>query len=110
MNAALRWLMRQKCIKAESSLQDVIEILVIGTMKEDEQALTVCAMLDKWRSWNERGGMTVEDLDWLEGNKQAFCNAACVMGLLREVCSKDESTVAADMRECVQHWKKVRLG
>ena len=40
----------------------------------------------------------------------AFCNAACVMELVREVCSREESTFAADMRECAQHWKKVKLG
>ena len=54
--------------------------------------------------------MTIEDLDVLGKQQQAFCNAACVMGLLKEICTKEESTVAADMRECVQHWKKVRLG
>ena len=86
-----------------------METLIIGAVKNDEQSVNVCEVLEKWRGWNERGGMTIDELDWLEGSKVAFCNAVCAMGLLREVCSKDESTVAADMRKCVEQWKKVRL-
>ena len=109
-NAALKWLIREKRVKAGSSLQDAIELVVVGIIKEEEQALSVCTVLQSWRNWSDRGGMTIEELDMLASKKQAFCNAACVMGLLKEVCTKEESTVAADMRECVQHWKKVRLG
>ena len=109
-NAALKWLIQQKCSKVGSSGQTIVETLIIESMKEDEQILVVCAVLEKWRNWNERGGMTIDDLDWLENKKQALCKAACVMSLLREVCSKEESTVAADMKACVEHWKKVRLG
>ncbi len=108
--AALKWLVEEKCCKPKGNYHDVVETLVVSAVKEDEQALTVFAMLERWCTWNERGGMTIEDLDWLEGKKQAFCTAACVLGLLSEVCSMGESTVAADLRECVQHWRKVRLG
>ena len=107
--AALRWLVQQNHVKAEFSLQEANEIMLIGMIKENEHALSVCTVLEKWRSWSERGGMTIDDVDWLADRKQAFCNAACVMGLLNEVCA-EESVVAADIRECVQHWKKVRLG
>ena len=108
--AALKWLIAEKCCKPEGSYQDVVEILVIEAFREKEQTLPVFSVLERWCAWNERGGMTIDDLDWLGGKKQAFCSAACVMGLLCEVCLMGESTVAADMRECVQHWKKVRLG
>ena len=108
--AALKWLIEEKCCKPDGKYQDVVESLVVEAVKEDDKALTVFAMLERWCVWNERGGMTLEDLDCLQGKKQAFCTAACVMGLLCEVFSMGESTVAADMRECVQHWRKVRLG
>ncbi len=54
--------------------------------------------------------MTIEDLEVLARDKPAFCNAACAMGLIRDVSNKEESAVALDMRECVQHWRKVSLG
>lgn len=110
MNVALKWQIQENHSKPESTLQDSIETLLIGIMKEDQQALSVCTLLERWRSWTERGGMTIEDLDLLVDQRQAFCNAACVIGLLNEVYGKEESTVATDMRDCVQHWKKVRLG
>lgn len=108
--AALKWLIDQEHARAESSLQDAIETLLVGLLKKDDQALSICEVLEKWRTWSERGGMTIDDVDWLAARKLAFCNAACVIGLLNEVCAKEESTVAADIRECVQHWKKVRVG
>lgn len=111
--AALQWLIREKGLNADTSLHDVVETVLIEMIKaddDDEQALSVCDVLERWRIWSERGGMTVEDVDWLVARKSALCNAACVMGLLNEVCTQEESTVAIDIRECVQHWKKVRLG
>jgi len=53
--------------------------------------------------------MTTGDLEVLARNKLTFCNAACVMGIIKVVRTKEESAVALDMRECVQ-WKNVRLG
>ncbi len=108
--AALKWLIEEKYCKPDGSYQDVVESLVLQAVKEEEQAMTVLAVLERWCAWNDRGGMNIDDLNWLDGKRQAFCTAACVMGLLCEVCSMGESTVAADMRECVQHWRKVRLG
>ncbi len=54
--------------------------------------------------------MTIEDMDMLVGEKEALCNAACVMALLKEVCTREESSVALDLNECIQQWNKVRLG
>lgn len=107
---ALKWLTQEKHAKPNSSLPDAIETVLFEMIQGDEKALSVCDILEKWRSWNERGGMTIDDVDWLADRKPALCNAVCVMGLLNEVCTKEESTVAADIRECVQHWNKVRLG
>ena len=54
--------------------------------------------------------MTIDDLEFLKLHEVPFSNAACIMGLFQEVRTKEESTVALDMRERVRHWKKVRLG
>ncbi|KAK4690491.1 hypothetical protein P7C71_g6312, partial [Lecanoromycetidae sp. Uapishka_2] len=109
-NAALKYLRGEKLIVESDGSQAVVEALLVGVLKQEEQSIAVCTVLERWRAWSDRGGMTIEDLDVLAKNKLAFCNAACVMALMRDVSTKEESAVALDMRECVLQWKKVRLG
>ncbi len=108
-NAALKHLKAEKSIDGDG-FEAAVETVLIGIMNQDEPLMVVCTILEKWRAWTDRGGMTIEDLQTLEKEKLAFCNAACVMGLIKEVSTKEESAVALDMRECVEHWKMVRLG
>ena len=54
--------------------------------------------------------MTKDDLVVVRGEIIGFAFAACVVGLIAEVGNKDEGGLAADMRECLRVWKKVRLG
>ncbi|CAD6579042.1 MAG: hypothetical protein ASARMPREDX12_009047 [Alectoria sarmentosa] len=109
-NTALKWLRTTKLVDKDASVQSVVETLLVDLIRQKEHAMSVCTVLKRWREWTDRGGMTIDDLEFLKKNKVSFCNAACIMGLFREVFTKEESTVALDMRECVQHWKKVRLG
>ena len=109
-NAALKHLKAEKCITDDDGFEAAVETVLIGIMNHEEPSMAVCTILEKWRAWNDRGGMTTADLETLEKEKLAFCNAACVLGLVKEVSTKEESAVALDMRECVEHWKKVRLG
>lgn len=109
-NAALNYLKGQNLIDEGDGHHAAIESILVGMVTQDKQSVAVCTLLERWRAWSDRGGMTIEDLEVAANNKLAFCNAACVLGLMKEVSTKEESAVALDMRECVQHWKKVRLG
>ncbi|MCJ1450129.1 hypothetical protein MMC28_000458 [Mycoblastus sanguinarius] len=109
-NAALKELVKEKILDESSGLQAAVETLLVSIVKNKEQAMSVCSILERWREWSDRGGMTIDDFEMVGKNKLAFCNAACVMGLFREASTKEESMVASDMRECVRHWKNVRLG
>ena len=109
-NAALKHLKAEKRIDNGDGLEAVVETGLIGIMNQEESSMFVCTILEKWRAWTDRGGMTIEDLEALGKEKLAFYIAACVMGLVKELSTKEESAVALDMRECVAHWKKVRLG
>ena len=108
--AILKWLRAEKLIDEDTSVQSVVETFLVDLIRQEDHAMIVCNVLNRWREWSDRGGMTVDDLEYLKLHKVPFCNAACIMGLFREVCTKEESTVALDMRECVRHWKNVRLG
>ena len=107
---ALKWLQTKEKVSKETNLQRVVELLLIGLLQVDKRAMKVCDLLQDWQGWDKRAGMTVDDVYALIDEKEAFCYAACVMGLLKEVFTKEESAVAADMRECAQHWKQVRVG
>ena len=109
-NAALAWLLALQHGKEKSTLEQVVEGLLLGIIQNDDKCMSILEVLERWRQWSDRGGMTVEDLDDLQKDVTTFCKAACVMGLLNEVSSREQSSVALDMRECIQHWKKVRLG
>lgn len=106
----LKWLRAGKVIDEDAGVQSVVETLLVDLIRQEEHAMSVCTVLNRWREWSDRGGMSIDDLDYLKTNKVPFCKAACIMGLFREVGTKEESTVALDMRECIRHWKNVRLG
>ncbi|KAL2043745.1 hypothetical protein N7G274_003264 [Stereocaulon virgatum] len=109
-NAAVKYLKAKKIIEENQDTEAAVEAILVGMIKQEEPAMEVCTVLERWRAWTDRGGMTIEDLEELKNHIPAFCNAACVMGLIRDVSIRKESQVALDMRECMQHWQKVRLG
>ncbi|KAL8852689.1 MAG: hypothetical protein Q9221_002449 [Calogaya cf. arnoldii] len=102
-------------------IQTAVERLLVGIYRadvgidaqENEWAADACAMLDRWRDWAERGGMTKEDLRAILQDKRAFCWAAVAVGLVTKVCGDngpDGNGLLNDVRECLRVWKKVRLG
>lgn len=109
-DAGLCWLIGEGVLREGAKMQEAVEGLLVRMVKGEGVSMGVCDILERWRDWSDRGGMNAEDLAMLMNNKTGFCYAACVMGLLREVCTKDESSVAADMQECIRFWKKIRLG
>ena len=106
----LKYLVREKLLNEGEGTQKAVEGLLVGMIKQEKVAMGVCGVLERWQEWSDRGGMNSEDLTMFRKDKIGFCYAACVMGLLRDVCIKEESSVAADMQECIRVWKKVRLG
>ena len=108
--AGITWLVQEKVLDEGAGIQEAVEDLLMGMIVQEKVAMGVCGVLERWHEWSDRGGMNTEDLTMFHKNKVEFCYAACVMGLLRDVCIKEESSVAVDMQECIRVWKKVRLG
>lgn len=109
-DAGICWLVGEGWLKEGTKTQEAVEGLLVRMVRGENIAMGVCDLLERWRDWSDRGGMNAEDLAMFRNNRTGFCYAACVMGLLREVCTKEESSVAADMQQCIQFWKKIRLG
>lgn len=109
-DAATKWLIQEKILREGAPMQEAIEGLLIRMVKQEEVAMSVFGLLERWKEWNDRGGMNTEDLAMFRTNKAGFCYTVCVMALFQEVCAKEESSLAADMQECIRCWKTVRLG
>lgn len=109
-DAGIRWLVAEGALRDGAKTQEAVKGLLIRMVKGERIAMGVCDILERWRCWSDRGGMNAEDLATFRNNKTGFAYATCVMGLLREACAKNESSVTADMQECIRVWHKIRLG
>ena len=109
-DAAIEWLISEKFLTEGAAAPEAIEGLLIRMVKEEEVAMSVFSLLERWKEWSDRGGMNTEDLAIFRANRVGFCYAVCVMALFKDVCAKEESSLAADMQECIRCWKTVRLG
>ena len=109
-DAATEWLIQEKTLREGSATQEAVEELLIRMVKQEGVAMSVFSLLERWKGWSDRGGMNTEDLAIFRANKVGFCYAVCVMALCKDVCAKEESSLAADMQECIRCWKTVRLG
>lgn len=109
-DAGIRWLVGEKLLREGADTRTAVEGLLVGMIRGEDGAMGVCGLLERWRDWSDRGGLNAEDYSMLKKDKTGVCYAICVMGLLRDVCVKEESSVAVDMQECIRLWKKIRLG
>ncbi|KAL8671314.1 MAG: hypothetical protein Q9168_004175 [Polycauliona sp. 1 TL-2023] len=123
-NAALEFLESESLLEVRANnqkdpFQNAVEQLLLGIYGADvginntKWALDACAMLDRWRDWVERGGMTTADLRAIVQDKKAFCWAAVAVGLVTQVCEKDGldgEGLLSDVRECFRVYNVVRLG
>ncbi len=109
-DAATAWLVQEKLLREGAGTQEAVEGLLIRMVRQEEVAMGVFDLLERWREWSDRGGMNTEDLAIFRTHKVGFCYAVCVMALFKEVCAKEENSLAADMQECIRCWKMVRLG
>lgn len=109
-DAATEWLIQENILREGAGTQEAVEGLLIRMVRQEKVAIGVFSLLDRWKEWSDRGGMNTEDLAMFRTHKDGFCYAVCVMALFKEVCAKEESSLAADMQECIRCWKMVRLG
>ena len=108
---ALSFLGKEGKVEVEKGSQGAVERLLVGMVRREDWAVEgACMVLNRWKEWAAREGMSREDLAVVRGEIIGFAFAACAVGLIAEVGNKDDGGLAADMRECVRVWKKVRLG
>ena len=85
-NTILKRLRTHKLVDVDASAQSAAETLLVDLIRQEEHAMGVCTVVKRSREWSDRGGMTINDLKFLERNKVPFCNAARVMDVSSEKC------------------------
>ena len=60
--AGIKWLVGEKILNQGADVQEAVEGLLIGMIKQEKMAMGVSGILEGWREWNDRGGMSREDL------------------------------------------------
>ncbi len=108
--ACLKSLIAKREMDEGSSVQQAVEHIMYQMIIDVSTAERVSNMLDRWMKWTEQGGMSKEHLDYLKADTSTLCYVACILSLMQETLSKNESSVAADMQECMRLYRKVRLG
>lgn len=91
-------------------LSEHYEDLFSISHQAEKESMSICTVLKRWLEWSDPGRMTVKNLELFERNTIPFCNAKGIIDFFRGPCTKEESTIAPKMRECVQRWMKLRLG
>jgi hypothetical protein len=108
--AAVAYLKKHDGIESAEGLEQRAEELLYRMIVDEAKAETVCAMLQRWSAWTDRGGLNKEDLVALKADVVSFCDAVCWMGIVKMVGAQEESSLALDMQECIRVWKNVKLG
>lgn len=91
-------------------LSEHYEDLFSISRQAEKGSMSICTVLKRWLEWSDPGRMTVKNLEFFERNKILCCNAEGIIGFFRGPCTKEESTIAPKMRECVQRWMNIGLG
>lgn len=84
---------------------------VLHRMVLDGQfATSICAVMNTWKGWADRGGMQKADLEMLKGARARFAEAILLVSLISDSSSELAGTLALDLQDCLRTWKTVRLG
>ncbi|EXJ62454.1 hypothetical protein A1O7_02891 [Cladophialophora yegresii CBS 114405] len=86
-----------------------------GQNVDQGDASGIVRILDEWMSWATAGGMKKQQYHMLEGEKDklALCLAVSLVAVVAESLNSSSAgrgKVGLDMLECLQLWRKVRLG
>ena len=111
--ACLAWLIAQGDIGREwtvGQLAEAVLYLMVIDQREDGEGRKVVRVLEEWMSWATAGGMKKQQVIMLGDMKVEFCLAASLVAMIQELAATGLGKAGADMLECLQLWRKVRLG
>jgi hypothetical protein len=107
---SLKWLIREKAWDESVAQKDIVGYMLHQMVLDGEYATRICTVLDQWMAFAAVGGMKMTDYREIQKSTSDFAHAALLLALIKDTSIALDSTVAMDLQECLQVWKKVRLG
>ena len=112
--ACLAWLIQQGEIGKEWTVEQLAEavlyLIAVDNREEGNEGRKVIEVLEEWMDWSNAGGMKRQQYYFLAERKVEFCFAAALVAVVQKSESMSRGNASADMMECLQVWRKVRLG
>ena len=65
----------EKIVEKDTSVRSAVKTLLVDLVKQNEQAMGICAGLKRWLEWSGRGSMTIHNLESLEKVEVTLCNS-----------------------------------
>ena len=107
--ACVAWLVRLRRVPEGYKVADLAQAVVYLMMIDLDEAKVVAELCDRWMIWGQANGMSRTDLTFLLEHKTSFCYASALVYTV-QLAAKSEVRVSTDMQECLDVWRKVRLG
>ncbi|KAK2749834.1 hypothetical protein FQN57_005248 [Myotisia sp. PD_48] len=108
-NACLAWLITNNHLPKEYTLVDLARAVLYLMLLDHSQARIIAELCDRWTVWNQSPGLNRTELPYLQEHKICFCYASSLIYMI-QTAAKSDNQVSTDMQECINIWKKVRLG
>ena len=112
----LPWLKRQPDAGVDESMsvKEAVGVLLHRMVLDREFAKSLCAMLERWKTWAENGGMQRADLAALKESQVEFAYATLLVAMINRTAvgreGSEGGTLSMDLQECLKLWRMVRLG
>ena len=110
--ACLAWLIDKGEVGREWTVEVLAEAvlyLMVVDQRHEGQSSKIAEVLEEWIGWAQNGGIKKSHIVFLEQRKVEFCFATALISIIQEAAGTN-GEAGADMMECLQLWRKVRLG
>lgn len=106
--ACVAWLVAEKDIPPDYKITDVVRAALYLMVLDATWAKSITEICDRWVVWG-KSGLNVSDITELRGNKISFCYAAATIYTM-QIAAQSDGKLSTHMQECLDLWKKIRLG
>ncbi|KAF2715519.1 hypothetical protein K504DRAFT_529680 [Pleomassaria siparia CBS 279.74] len=110
--ASTKWLIKKLGLEESTTQPSLVEQILYDMLLDAKFATRLATVLDLWKSWVASGGMSKTHYLAIKADQVMFSLASLVLAVIGSQVSEPVggSNVVGDLQDCLQIWKKVRLG
>ncbi|KAK8140419.1 hypothetical protein PG984_000485 [Apiospora sp. TS-2023a] len=106
----LRWLQAHNDKLVGLSLQDVVVTVLYQMVVDPPFAMSICKILNQWRTWTDNDYMRPEDMRGLRELQEIFAEASLLLAVIEQVSSSPRDNALFNVQSCTDTFKYVKLG